>query len=181
MEREPAALKDKPSIINAVIISHLLPRSQMHSHVYCKFQSKRSYLASWVGYICLFQALIKFISPAENPRPKLCQFCASNKEVNLKHIWLQSLIFTFQLYPMPNLLPAWLHSQGTGPRYFFPTFHLVLTFFLQKPQNLHSCLCLKDMVLSKSKILLTILPGTVEPELHWLQLLIPFMHSLNRN
>lgn len=53
----------------------------MHSHVCYKLQVKVSFLAIWVGTICLFQAFINFIIAAENTTPKLSQFYASNREL----------------------------------------------------------------------------------------------------
>lgn len=88
----------------------------MHSHVYYKLQVKIYFLAIWAGTICLFQALINFVSAAENKRPKLCQFYASKRELTpVSHFHLPAASHAKSITCMAALLESvnW---------YFFPHF-----------------------------------------------------------
>lgn len=84
----------------------------------------------------MFQAFMKYISPAENPRPKLCQF------------FLRRGKFKMYLTAASHFhLPAVFNAKSITCMAAL-SLHLVLSFSFQKPQNLHSCLCLKDKISS---------------------------------
>lgn len=110
----------------------------MHSHVYYKLQVKISFLA-----ICLFQAFINFISAAENIRPKLCQFYASNREL--------TPVFHFHLPTASNAksITCMAALSESVNWYFFP--HISCDFFFPKPENLYIFCVLKTKSISVSK------------------------------